>query len=149
MAAWRYAALPFWLASACIGTPSQCSLIEATGAVLYPKLGTEPITTETSLGKYLTYCDGLVAISLACPTPSAPLPDRPSPCPDTVRCASSVEGPTIIRRSSIIRRPIWSFCRHIHGPDRAGILGNPPLRVLSSLSVDRHRHQSSRCIECK
>ena len=29
------------------------------------------------VGKYLTYYDGMDAISLACPTPSAPLPDPP------------------------------------------------------------------------
>ena len=33
MAAWRYAALPFWLASVRIGTPSKCNLFGAVGAV--------------------------------------------------------------------------------------------------------------------
>lgn len=28
-------------------------------------------------GKYLTYYDGMDTISLACPTPSVPLPDPP------------------------------------------------------------------------
>lgn len=32
-------------------------------------------------GKYLTYYDGMDTISLACPTPSAPLPGYPSPRP--------------------------------------------------------------------
>lgn len=140
---------PFGLHQSALEHLPNANSLEQPGAVLYPKLVTKPITTETSLGKYLTYYDGLDAISLACPTSSAPLPDRPSPRLDIVRCAFPVEGPTIIRRFSIIRRPIWSFRRHIHGPDRAGILGNPPLRVLLSLSVDRHHRQSSRCIECK